>query len=194
MDKFEFYFSFYGLLLGLSAAEVVSGLANSISSRKAVAIGILTPLLATFVLLDITSYWMWSWATKDRVEISWALMIGGLIVAVTYYLAAALVFPRRADEWPVLDHHYWEHKKLVVSGLVIANALSTGFTIYQHPPSLSDHVMFAWMAVYWVPLAALFFTKTKRADLPLIGVLILQYFATGSGLFPNSDWGNSIGL
>jgi hypothetical protein len=93
MDKFEFYFSFYGLLLGLSAAEVVSGLANSISSRKAVTTGMLTPLLAAFVLLDITSYWMWSWATKDSVEISWGLMIGGLIVAVTYYLAAALVSP-----------------------------------------------------------------------------------------------------
>jgi hypothetical protein len=194
MDKFEFYFSFYGLLLGLSAAEVVSGLANSISSRKAVTTGMLTPLLAAFVLLDITSYWMWSWATKDSVEISWGLMIGGLIVAVTYYLAAALVFPRRAEEWPVLDEHYWEHKKFVVSGLAIANALSTGFTIYQHPPSLPDYVMFVWVAAYWVPLVALFFTKTRRADLLVIGFLILQYLAAGSGLFPNSNWGNSIGL
>ncbi|HEY0113822.1 MAG TPA: hypothetical protein VGB59_11845 [Allosphingosinicella sp.] len=194
MDKFEFYFSFYGLLLGLSAAEVVGGLANSISSRKAVTVGILTPLLAAFVLLDITSYWMWSWATKDSVEISWGLMIGGLIAAVTYYLAAALVFPRRIDEWPVLDDHYWEHKKFVVGGLALANVLSTGFTIYQHPPSPSDAVMFVWMAAYWVPLAALLFTRTRRADISLLALLMLQYLAAGSGVFPNSDWGTSIGL
>jgi hypothetical protein len=194
MDKFEFYFSFYGLLLGLSAAEVVSGLANSISSRKAVTVGILTPLLASFMLLDITSFWMWAWATKGSVNISWGLMIGGLIVAVTYYLAAALVFPRRTEEWLVLDDHYWEHKKLIVSGLGIANALSTGFTIYQYPPSLSDTIMFMWMAAYWVPLAALLFTRSRRVDVLLLGLLIVQYFAAGSGLFPNSDWGNSIGL
>jgi hypothetical protein len=194
MDKFEFYFSFYGLMLGLSAAEVVSGLANAISSRKAVTIGILTPLLAAFVLMDITSYWMWAWATKDRVEISWGLMIGGLIVAVTYYLAAALVFPRRIDEWPVLDDHYWEHKKFILGGLALANALSTGFTIYHYPPSLTDTVMFVWIAVYWVPLTALLFTRTRRTDTLLLGLLVVQFIAAGSGLFPNSEWGNSIGL
>jgi hypothetical protein len=194
MDKFEFYFSFYGLMLGLSAAEVVGGLANSISSRKAVALGLLTPLLAAFVLLDITSYWMWSWATKDSVEISWGLMIGGLVVAVTYYLAAALVFPRRTDEWPVLDDHYWEHKKFVIGGVALANLLSTGFTIYQHPPSLSDTVMFGWIAVYWVPLTALLFTRRRRTDILLLAMLVAQFLAAGSGLFPNSDWGNSVGL
>jgi hypothetical protein len=194
MDEFEFYFSFYGLLLGLSAAEVANGLANSISSRRAVAIGMLTPLLAGFVLLDIASYWMWSWATKDHVEISWALMIGGLVVAITYYLAAALVFPRRGEEWPVLDEHYWAHKKYVVGGLALANAISTGFTIYKYPPSLSDTIMFAWMAAYWVPLILLLFTKAKKADLLLLALLVAQYLATATGMFPNSNWGNSIGL
>lgn len=194
MDKFEFYFSFYGLMLGLSAAEVVSGLTNSISSRKAVTIGILTPLLAAFVLMDITSYWMWAWATKDRVDISWGLMIGGLIVAVTYYLAAALVFPRRIDEWPVLDDHYWEHKKFIIGGVALANALSTGFTIYQYPPSPTDTIMWAWAAVYWLPLTALFFTRKTRTDILLLAVLVGQFLAAASGLFPNSEWGNSIGL
>ena len=194
MNEFEFYFSFYGLLLGLSAAEVASGLANSVSSRRAVVIGALTPLLAVFVLLDIASFWMWSWAAKDRVAISWGLMIGGLIVAITYYLAAALVFPRRADEWPVLDDHYWEHKKYVIAGLAVSNALSTGFTIYQYPPTSDDTILFMWMVAYWVPLMLLFFSRARRADLVLLGVLVAQYLAAASGVFPNSNWGNSVGL
>jgi hypothetical protein len=194
MGTFEFYFSFYGLLLGLSAAEVASGLANSISSRRAVAIGALTPLLAGFVLLDIASYWMWAWATKEHVTISWGLMIGGLIVAITYYLAAALVFPRRSEEWPVLDEHYWLHKRYVVGGLALAAAISTSFTIFKYPPAPNDMVMFAWMAAYWVPLILLLFTKSRKADLILLGFLVAQYLAAASGVFPNSDWGNSIGL
>jgi MFS family permease len=194
MSEFEFYFSFYGLLLGLSAAEVANGLATSISSRRAVVMGVLTPMLALFVLLDISSFWMWSWATKDSVSISWGLMIGGLIVALTYYLAAALIFPRKAEEWPVLDEHYWEHKKYVVGGLTVSNVLSTGFTIYQHPPAASDTILFVWMVAYWVPLLMLFFTKSARGDLTLLTLLLAQYLASASGMFPNSNWGNSVGL
>jgi hypothetical protein len=194
MDTFEFYFSFYGLLLGLSAAEVAGGLLNSISSRKAVAIGVLTPLLAAFVLLDIASFWMWAWATKSYVTISWGLMIGGLIVAITYYLAAGSVFPRRVEEWPDLDEYYWLHKRYVVGGLALSGAISAGFTIFKHPPAPDDIVMFSWMVAYWVPLILLFFTKKKRADLILLGLLLAQFFASASGIFPNSEWGNSIGL
>lgn len=135
MDTFEFYFSFYGLLLGLSAAEVAGGLLNSISSRKAVAIGVLTPMLAVFVLLDIASFWMWAWATKSYVTISWGLMIGGLIVAITYYLAAGLIFPRKVEEWPNLDEYHWLHKRYVYGGLAVSGILSTSFTYFKHPPS-----------------------------------------------------------
>ncbi len=194
MDTFEFYFSFYGLLLGLSAAEVASGLANSISSRRAIAMGVLTPLLAGFVLLDIASFWMWAWATREHVTISWAMMIGGLVVAITYYLAAALVFPRRSEEWPVLDEHYWQHKRYVVGGLALTGAINAGFTFFKNPPALNDVVLFAWLAAYWVPLILLLFTKSKKADLILLGLLVAQYLAAASGVFPNSDWGFSQGL
>ena len=49
MNAFEFYLAFYGLLLGLSVAEVASGFLNAIDARRKVKLGWLTPSLAIFV-------------------------------------------------------------------------------------------------------------------------------------------------
>lgn len=106
MGAFEFYLAFYGLLLGLSVAEVASGLLDAIGARERIRLGRLTPLLAAFVFLDITSFWIYLWGIREHVTVDWATMFGGLVVALTYYLAAELVFPRDASEWPDLDVHY----------------------------------------------------------------------------------------
>lgn len=62
--SFEFFFSFYGLLLGLSAAEVAKGLANALGARERIRIGWLTPMLAGFLLLDIASFWLFAWGGR----------------------------------------------------------------------------------------------------------------------------------
>lgn len=194
MDEFEFYFSFYGLLLGLSAVEIANGLANAISSRRSIAIGLLTPLLGAFFLLDISSYWIWTWATRSYLTVNWPLMTGGLVVAVTYYLAAALVFPRKVEEWPALDDHYWEHKKFVVGGIMLANAISNGFTFVKFPPTYGDGLFWVYQLAYWLPLAFLFFSKRRNLDFTFFGLLFLQHAANASGLLPSSAWGASIGI
>ena len=43
MSAFEFFFSFYGLLLGLSVAAVVGGFANVLHERHRIRFGWLTP-------------------------------------------------------------------------------------------------------------------------------------------------------
>ena len=103
MSAFEFYFSFYGLILGLSVAQVVSGFAVALNARKRSRVGLLTPLIALFLLFDITTFWLFAWALRDQLTVFYGLMFGGLIVAVTYYFAASLVFPDKRDDWPSLD-------------------------------------------------------------------------------------------
>lgn len=67
MDQFSFYFSFLGLLLGLSVVEAANGLANAIANRRKTTMGILTPLLALFVLLDILSFWLIAWVNREHI-------------------------------------------------------------------------------------------------------------------------------
>lgn len=57
MSAFEFFFSFYGLVLGLSVAVIATGVARAFKHRKTVKIGWKTPMLALFVAFDIATFW-----------------------------------------------------------------------------------------------------------------------------------------
>jgi hypothetical protein len=124
MSAFEFFFSFYGLLLGLSVAVIATGVATAIQHRKKVRIGWLTPLLAAFVGLDIASFWESAWVNFQHLSLSYGLLVGGLIIALVYFVAASLVFPHQIEDGDSLDDHFWANKTFVLLLLITANVLS----------------------------------------------------------------------
>ena len=176
MGAFEFYLAFYGLLLGLSVAEVASGLLDAIGARERIRLGCLTPLLAAFVFLDITSFWIYLWGIREHVTVDWTTMFGGLVVALTYYLAAGLVFPREVREWPDLDEYYRRNKRLVAGGILLANVVITAATIRLHPPT-PDFSYWFGVLTYWPMLLVLPFSKSDRLDFALYAFLIGGYAA-----------------
>ena len=103
MTQFEFIFALYALLLGLSLVEVLSGLGRTLELRfakdasdaggESFSIGWLTPLLAIFVILDLLSFWMFSWTVRDVMAVNPATLLAVVGFASAYYLAARLVFP-----------------------------------------------------------------------------------------------------
>ena len=130
MTDFEFFFSFYGLLLGLSVAEVAAGIARTFHERKAVKVGLLTPLLAAFVCLDIASFWSAAWLDFREERFGYALLVLGMVTAVIYYVAASLIFPRNSAEWPSLDEHFWAHRRTVLLGVLLSNLISIAVSIW----------------------------------------------------------------
>lgn len=123
MDPFEFFFSFYGLLLGFSVAELVGGFARLLHERRNVRFGYLTPLLALFVAIDIASFWNQAWVIFRPAPYNYALLIVGLAVASTFYVAATQVFPRELKAGEDLDDHFWTRKRLVLLSVMGANLL-----------------------------------------------------------------------
>jgi hypothetical protein len=190
MSAFEFYFSFYGLLLGLSVVEVTNGLANALGSRRSIAIGWLTPLLAIFFLTDVASFWIFAWGARGLIYIDWSPLYAGLIIAVTYYLAAALVFPRNIAEWPSFDDHYWEHKRLVIGGIALANAAVVGLGIAFISAPFRDPMFWFWQIIYWGPVIGLMISKSRRIDIALLAVGILGYLA--HFVVPSSSFGDAM--
>jgi len=177
VSEFEYYIAFYGLLLGLSVAEVASKFLNAIGARRALTIGWLTPVLAIFIFLDITSFWIYAWSARDALTINWGTMFMGLIVALSYYFAAGLAFPRDISEWSDLDEYYWEHKRIVLGGILVANLISFTVTFMNRRAPL-DFAFWFNQSTYYPPLIALFFTRRRLVDLVLFGILIIGYFIT----------------
>ena len=124
MSEFDFAFTLYSLLLGLALAEVLSGLGQAVKARKRVRIGYLTPLLATFVMVDLSSFWTTAWSFRDHVSVNYLTMMAMLAFIGAYYLAASLVFPDLPEGRTSLDEHYWANKRLVVGTIAILNRMS----------------------------------------------------------------------
>jgi hypothetical protein len=123
VSAFEFFFSFYGLLLGLSVAVLATGAARAFKHRRAVKVGWKTSLLAVFVALDIATFWDAAWANFRHLPFSYGLLVGGLAVAAVYFIAASLIFPDDGDHPASLDEHFWANKRAVLALLLVANLL-----------------------------------------------------------------------
>ena len=139
MSAFEFIFILFGLLLGLSIIEVLGGLARAIEARlrpgATLRIGWLTPLLGVFVLLDLLSFWMAAWVTRDLVSVSGLSLLAVTLFASVYYLAARLVFPPELDETPDLDAHFFRVRRIVLGAMFALLLVQLGW--YASVPALA---------------------------------------------------------
>jgi hypothetical protein len=127
LSDFEFFFSFYGLLLGLSVAELTGGFARLLHERHRVRFGWLTPLLALFVAIDLATFWNQAWRFFRDAPFNPALLLVGLMIAATFYVAASVTFPRVTAEGVEtridLDEHFWAHRRVVFGCVLAANAM-----------------------------------------------------------------------
>ncbi|MGC6399837.1 hypothetical protein ACNI3Q_04545 [Sphingomonas sp. FW199] len=139
MSDFEFVFSLYGLLLGLSLAELLGGLARTIERRLrpggAFRIGWLTPLLAIFVLLDLLSFWSAAWFVRGSIAVTGETLMFVTLFAGVYYLAAHLVFPGDADGTPDLDQHFFRVRRIVLGAMLVL--LAAQILFYLVTPALA---------------------------------------------------------
>ncbi len=181
MSGFEFFFSFFGLILGLSVVEVITGFGKVLRQRQRMKLGWATPLLAMLVLLDVASFWSVSWTRMQDVEPSYLLLLVGMIIAGIYYLAASLVFPDDLETWPSLDEFYDRHKTYVIGGIWTAKTLS--HTALLAVVSGLDGVLAYWKSpfiltvILWVfPLMlAVCLVKNRIANAVMLGLLNLFY-------------------
>lgn len=179
MTAFEFFFSFYGLLLGLSVAALVSGFANVLHERRRIRFGWLTPLLAVFVAVDIATFWNQAWVIFRGAPFNSALLILGLVVAATFYVAASITFPRvvaeGVDDRIDLDEHFWAHRRLIFACIMIANlviAALMGLLMAVSPDFVAISTPRLWMGLtlFVVCTATAAFAPWRRV---VVGALIL---------------------
>jgi hypothetical protein len=194
MSEFEFLFSVFGLLIGLTFIEIAIKFADAIDARSRRPIGVLTPLLAVFVLVDVAGYWLFSWSIRDLLHVRWRTVFIGLTVAITYYLSASMIFPRSEGEWKTLDEHYWARKRLVIGGIVLVEGATMAWQLTRAVPALDDYWFWFYQLPYYIPMIALLFTRCRRVDIGLFIVLIGVQLISDFDLGPSSRWGREVGI
>lgn len=194
MNDFEFLAGFFGVLLGLIIAQVAGKLADAIDEHRERPVGVLTSLLAAFVLCDVTGFWLWIWSAREVITVSWQSVILSTALAIIYYLAAALMFPRVPGRWANYDEHYWARKRLVLGGILGVSVVTLAGQLARRLPEVNDFWFYPYQVGYYLPLTALLFTRRRWQDVALLSWLLLAYVISGFDLLPSSRWGDAVML
>jgi hypothetical protein len=172
---FEFAFSLFSLLLGLSLAELLGGFARCLEARRTTRIGWLTPLLAILIFVDVVSFWSSAWWFRDHLVFSFRGMLAVAAFAGAYYIGAYLVFPRNPAAIPDLDEHYVAVRRPVFGIMLGANMVQmiafVGIDHWQMP---------GWRGITVLAVFALFvignmLVRGRRAMTILLAISVAGY-------------------
>lgn len=180
MSPFEFFFSFYGLVLGLSVVELVAGVARVLHAGRGYRFGVLTPLLAAFVLADITSFWAFAWVDLRGVQVSYAALIGALAIAGLYYVAASLVFPREPLTESA-DAHFWRHRRTVLLAIMACNLPVFGLALMRNFDGGWPALLIVAFCVYYSVLLIAALAPRRRTVLVALILANLIYVLQFAG-------------
>ena len=178
MSAFEFFFSLFGLILGLSVAVVIGGLTDILRERNRTPIGWLTPMLAIFVLFDLTTLWVNAWSGLSEVQVTYGAFCVAMVISGVYFFSANMVFPKVASDWETLDDYYMSHHRLVLGGILIGNL---GIAVMD---AVANHSLSAFFdafrqsevtALWWITLVTLCVVSRRRVQ--FIGLTIMLLIA-----------------
>jgi hypothetical protein len=181
MTGFDFFFGFFGLMLGFSVTAVTRGLATIISRRRFTSVSALAAALAVFMLLDLIWLWVFAWDSREYLGVNFSSLYAGMALAIIYYFAAITAFPEDMPEEDRALIHYWSSKRLVVGAIMIVNACALAHWLYFDPSRLSRPWWWADQLAYWLPLAALLITRSVRLDIVLWLFLVAGFFTEAAG-------------
>lgn len=154
MTPFEHLFSFYGLLLGLAAANVATGFADTWRDRRHIELGICGPLIASIVLLGAMNLWLSFWAVRETVALNGWRMLGVAGIALPYVFISRAMFPGPGGATS-LEEQYFAHRRVMLCALAASPIVSMTTTLSVNnglPLSLST----VWLALrIATPLALL---------------------------------------
>ncbi len=181
MDRFSFFFGFYGLMLGLAVTELLNGFGKLVRAGEARKLGWQTGLLALFLLIVIIATWIDAWESLRGVSLDIAGLWAPVLIAILYYLASTIVFPEHPAEWASLDD-YFARRKRVVAILLLAAEFTVNYTYWPHiqaEAAGNPAILWRWFIPYNIAIKfaflALIFVRGKRLNIAALAALILIF-------------------
>ena len=181
MDEFEVFFTFYGLILGLAAAEILNSLGGLARKGALRAIRLQTALLAFLIFLLICATWIDAWGHRETFKLDFRSLWAPIGAATAYYLAAVVVLPREVSEWGDMDAYFAARKRFIIAVLIAAEMLVLVMGLPDLAENFRNEPMMFWL--YRAPLelaifavfAVMFFVKGRRANIAAIIAQIVVF-------------------
>lgn len=182
MSDFEFVFSLFGLMLGFSLAEVLGGFIRTIKARRHVRLGWLTPMLAVFVMLDLTSFWANAWDHRARIPATYGVMVLGLAASGLYYFLASLIFPERPEDCPDLDEHFYLRRRPILAGVAACALIVIAVLATVGSRQVLSVEGLVTQGFYFVMIALVALPRKRWLNITALALLIFLYafFAVAS--------------
>lgn len=181
MDKFSFFFAFYGLILGLAVAELLGGFAGMVRAHALKKLEAQTALLAILLFVLIVATWVDAFSMSRGITLNFGDLWAPILLATFYYLAAAVVFPRDHEQFAHL-HLYFAARKTFVAGLIFAAEIVDHIAnfdylvdTYRHNPAKFWGFIIPYNMAIDGCMLALLLLRGRRANIVLLSVLILLF-------------------
>ncbi len=186
MGQFEFFMGFYGLLLGLSVAELLLGFGNLVRGARQPRWGLITPLLGLAIFVQLIASFADAWMKLQNVTIDFGGVTAPALIGVSFFVAALMVTPRDADDWPSLDDYYFKRGRWAVAAVLAVNVLTILFLeigsgrVAQYVPTAQVAYTVINSAVVGSLLIAFFSRKrrTVAAGLTVATAIVVLLYAT----------------
>lgn len=181
MDRFAFFFAFYGLILGLGVAELLSGFAGMVRAHALKKLEAQTSLVALLTFVLICATWVDAWNMDRSITLNFGDLWAPILVATFYYLAAAVIFPRDPRQFSHLRAYFAARRKFVIGMLFAAELVdlyvnrSFFIQLYHDNPG----AFWGWKVPYNIAIKgvflALFLVRGRRATIILLVAQILIF-------------------
>lgn len=182
MDPFEFFMIVYGLLLGLAVAELFGGLARIVQERTRPRIGIMVPMLAVILLIELVATFIDAWRNLQGVSIELHQLAIPTVVALAYFSLAAILVPRHFQDWPSLDGYFDHRRRWIIGLFLVANPLLMGvdFVTNNYIAAGASLDLLGWVARQaWLLSSYVVLLVSRRRWLDIaaaISVILFHFF------------------
>lgn len=187
MSEFEFFMTFYGLLLGLGVAELLNGFANILREKSPPRLGWLVPMLGLLILVEMIANFSDAWLNFRTLDVGLVEFAPATLIGILYYVAAVTLLPRDLGDWPSLTNYFFQRRRWIVGALLLANLLVTLVSTSRTIPLVSAFGVAGWgvfaLFLSWLFGAYLILLISNRTRLSIgaIGALLLYFLCAYNG-------------
>jgi len=131
MDPLSHIRTVFSIIIGLSIAHLLKGVAKIVENPKRNPPYLVHLLWVLFAFLTVVDFWWWEF--KLMVVEKWNFAIYGYIVmyVVVFYLTCSLLFPEKMEEGITYKDYYYSRKGWIFSLFALLFAMDIGDTLIK---------------------------------------------------------------